>query len=70
MIVCALCRPVRGIAQTPISPEGWVVLPVDEYRALRERAHPQPPRPIHPGRRGRVRHTRSSSHWSSIRRLS
>jgi len=48
MIVCALCSPVRGIAQTPISPEGWVVLPVDEYRALRERAHPQPPRPIHP----------------------
>lgn len=43
MIVCALCSPVRGIAQTPISPEGWVVLPVDEYRALRERANPQPP---------------------------
>jgi hypothetical protein len=48
MIVGALCSRVRGIAQTPISPEGWVVLPVDEYRALRERANPQPPRPIHP----------------------
>jgi len=48
MIVCALCSPVRGIAQTPISPEGWVVLPVDEYRALRERANPQPPQPANP----------------------
>ena len=26
-------------------PDGWVVLPVDEYRALRERANPQPPQP-------------------------
>ena len=48
MIVCALCSPVRGIAQTLISPEGWVVLPVDEYRALRERANPQPPQPANP----------------------
>jgi len=46
--VCALCSPVRGIAQTPISPDGWVVLPVDEYRALRERANPQPPQPANP----------------------
>jgi hypothetical protein len=48
LIVCALCSPVRGIAQTPISPDGWVVLPVDEYRALRERANPQPPQPANP----------------------
>ncbi len=46
--MCALCSPVRGIAQTPISPDGWVVLPVDEYRALRERANPQPPQPANP----------------------
>src|ERR1044071_4244782 len=48
MIVCALCSPVRSIAQTPISPEGWVFLPVDESRALRERANPQPPQPANP----------------------
>src|SRR5262249_7994886 len=29
-------------------PEGWVVLPVDEYRALRERAFPVPPAPLAP----------------------
>ena len=48
MIVCALCSPVRSSAQVPIPPEGWVVLPVDEYRALRERANPQPPQPANP----------------------
>ncbi len=48
MIVCALCNPARGIAQTSISPEGWVVLPVDEYRALRERANPQSSQPANP----------------------
>ena len=39
-------------AQTTAPPEGWVVLPVDEYRALRERAilrHRR--RPRRPGRR-------------------
>lgn len=48
ILVCALGSPVRSIAQAPISPEGWVVLPVDEYRALRERANPQPPQPANP----------------------
>jgi hypothetical protein len=48
MVVCALGSPVRSIAQTPLSPDGWVVLPVDEYRALRERANPQPPQPANP----------------------
>src|SRR5262245_49258164 len=48
IIVCTLWSPVRSIAQTPVSPEGWVVLPVDEYRALRERANPQPPQPANP----------------------
>ena len=49
--VCALCVATRAIAQTtplPVSPDGWVVLPVDEYRALRERANPQPPQPAAP----------------------
>ena len=46
--VCALVLPARTIAQTPVSPDGWVVLPVDEYRALRERANPQPPQPAPP----------------------
>ena len=50
--VCALCFVTRATAQTttplPDSPDGWVVLPVDEYRALRERANPQPPQPAAP----------------------
>src|SRR6185312_10385379 len=29
-------------------PDGWVVLPVDEYKALRERANPQPVQPTPP----------------------
>jgi hypothetical protein len=32
-------------AQTPSPPEGWVVLPVDEYRALRDRTLPTLPTP-------------------------
>ena len=47
--VCALCVPTRTTAQAPpVSPDGWVVLPVDEYKALRERANPQPPQPAPP----------------------
>jgi hypothetical protein len=49
--VCALCIATRATAQTTpaaVSPDGWVVLPVDEYRALRERANPQPPQPAAP----------------------
>ena len=38
--VCALCVPARTMAQAAVSPDGWVVLPVDEYKALRERANP------------------------------
>ena len=51
IFVSALCLVTRATAQTtplPVSPEGWVVLPVDEYRALRERANPQPPQPAAP----------------------
>jgi hypothetical protein len=38
VIVCALAANTAR-AQAP-APEGWVVLPVDEYRALRARANP------------------------------
>ena len=51
--VCTLCVPVHTAAQTtaaltPVPPDGWVVLPVDEYKALRERANPQPVQPTPP----------------------
>jgi hypothetical protein len=46
--VCALGVAAPTMAQTPVSPDGWVVLPVDEYKALRERANPQPPQPAPP----------------------
>jgi len=42
------CGAARLIAQTPTLAEGWVVLPVDEYRALRERAVPPAPPPLAP----------------------
>jgi hypothetical protein len=45
--VCAMAIARATFAQTT-TPEGWVVLPVDEYRALRERANPQPPQPASP----------------------
>ena len=35
-------------SQTPSPPEGWVVLPVDEYRALRERTAPSRPPSLTP----------------------
>jgi hypothetical protein len=35
-------------AQTSATPDGWVVLPVDEYRALRDRANPPQPLPPAP----------------------
>jgi hypothetical protein len=44
LVVCAR----DASSQTPSPPEGWVVLPVDEYRALRERANPVPPLPLPP----------------------
>jgi len=42
VVVCA-CWPAGIRAQTTAPPEGWVVLPVDEYRSLRERASPPAP---------------------------
>ena len=46
ILVC-LCAAVNARAQAPAG-EGWVVLPVDEYRALRARAIPEPPAPAAP----------------------
>jgi hypothetical protein len=45
MVVVAGLGAGIAIAQTPAA-EGWVVLPVDEYRALRERGRPPAPPPI------------------------
>jgi hypothetical protein len=50
MVVCTavmLCAAARAGAQEPARPDGWVVIPVDEYRALRLKAFP-PERPIAP----------------------
>jgi hypothetical protein len=43
LLVCA-----AGAAQTPAPADGWVVLPVDEYRTLRQRANPPPALPPAP----------------------
>src|SRR5215470_133153 len=45
IVMLPVCAAARVAAQAP---EGWVVLPVDEYRALRERALPPPPSPNAP----------------------
>jgi hypothetical protein len=45
VLVCAFFSAAAPTAQTTASPDGWVVLPIDEYRALRDRANP-PPQPI------------------------
>jgi hypothetical protein len=47
LLVCAFAAAHSARAQTP-APEGWVVLPIDEYRSLRSRATPDPPPPIAP----------------------
>jgi hypothetical protein len=49
--LCALftvSAAVSAAAQSPAQPEGWVVLPIDEYRALRDRAVPPAPPPVAP----------------------
>ncbi|HEV3483787.1 MAG TPA: hypothetical protein VG106_00155 [Vicinamibacterales bacterium] len=49
-LVCALlvlAAPAAARAQAPARSEGWVVIPVDEYRSLRLRAYP-PDRPPDP----------------------
>jgi hypothetical protein len=46
VIVCTLAA-ATARAQVP-APDGWVVLPVDEYRALLTRANPETPVPVPP----------------------
>lgn len=48
IVVSVCCFAARIVAQTPTPADGWVVLPVDEYRALRERALPPSPPPTSP----------------------
>ena len=40
--------PLWSAAQEPARSDGWVVLPVDDYRALRAKAFPSPPDPVPP----------------------
>src|SRR3989441_12951258 len=49
VLVVSVVASAAGVrAQSAAVPEGWVVLPVDEYRALRERAIPSQPAPLPP----------------------
>src|SRR5947207_4504572 len=49
VLVVSMIASAAGVrAQSAAVPEGWVVLPVDEYRALRERAMPPQPAPTPP----------------------
>jgi hypothetical protein len=49
-IVTALLivHPVWTAAQDPARSDGWVVLSIDDYRALRAKAFPSPPDPVPP----------------------
>ena len=47
IVVWIACAPNLK-AQTIAPGDGWVVLPVDEYRALRDRANPAPAAPSAP----------------------
>lgn len=40
LIVALIISAIIGVAQTTTGADGWVVLPVDDYRALREAAFP------------------------------
>jgi len=42
------CAPVRLHAQEPARSDGWVVIPVADYRALRAKAYPDDPVPAPP----------------------
>ena len=49
LVVSAFCGRGQAWSRRPRrSADGWVVLPVDEYRALRDRAIPPPPPPPAP----------------------
>lgn len=47
-LLTALLMTPAAAAQEPPRTEGWVVLPLEEYRALRTRAFPAPPDPAPP----------------------
>jgi hypothetical protein len=47
LVFLALCVP-RGAAAQAAAADGWVVLPIEEYRALRTRAFPVTPDPAPP----------------------
>ncbi len=47
--VCLAVAAAQGVtAQDAARPDGWVVLSIEEYRALRARAFPSPPEPAPP----------------------
>jgi hypothetical protein len=46
-LVAAGLLPLTAAAQV-VAPDGWVVLPIDEYRTLRERTRPPSPAPLTP----------------------
>jgi len=48
LVVCSLGAAGHAAAQAAALTEGWVVLPVEEYRALRDRANPPAPPPPAP----------------------
>src|SRR5262252_1392758 len=48
LVLLASCSATTATAQAPATSDGWVVLPVDEYRALRDRANPPAPPPSAP----------------------
>jgi hypothetical protein len=49
LVVWTLCIVPNAVAQVTAEPQGWVVLRVDEYRALRQKAFPAaPPTPAPP----------------------
>ncbi len=48
LTACFILTAVLTPAQNPASAEGWVVLPVDDYRALRRAAFPTEPAPDPP----------------------
>ncbi len=43
-----VCAAPSAYAQQPLSTDGWVVLGIDDYRALRAKAYPTPPGPVAP----------------------
>jgi hypothetical protein len=48
LVVLAIARPQSARAQEPARTDGWVVLAIDDYRALRARAFPAPANPVMP----------------------